>query len=102
MSPLRHFLSPLLLGLAAVAGAVTPEDAAAYKSEIRPLLSALCIECHKEGKQADFLAVKDLSQIHDERGNLRSAVAQRCRSPWRGRGSRAKASSIEYTSSSAT
>ncbi len=71
-----HALALLLLGLAAGAGAVSPEDAAAFKSEIRPILSTFCIECHKEGKQIDFLAVKDLSQIHSQRGNLRSTVTQ--------------------------
>lgn len=66
----------LLLGLAAGAGAVTPADEAYFKSEIRPILSTFCLECHKEGKQIDFLAVKELSQIHSQRGNLRSAIAQ--------------------------
>ena len=72
----RHFLSPLFLGVAAAAGAVTPEDAAFFKSEIRPILSLYCAECHKEGKESDFLAVKDLSQINSRRGHLRSAVEQ--------------------------
>jgi len=66
----------LLLGFTAAAGAVSPEDAAYFKSEIRPILSTFCIECHKEGKQIDFLAVKELSQIHSQRGNLRSAITQ--------------------------
>ena len=73
---LRPFPSCLLLGAFALAKAVSPEDAEAYRSEIRPILSSFCIECHKEGKQADFLAVKELSQLHSQRGNLRSAVAQ--------------------------
>ncbi len=68
--------SSLLLGLAAGAGAVSPEDAATFKSEIRPILSTFCIECHKEGKEADFLAVKELSQINTRRGHFRSAIEQ--------------------------
>jgi hypothetical protein len=66
----------LFLGLAVGADAVTPADEAYFKSEIRPILSTFCLECHKEGKQVDFLAVKELSQIHSQRGNLRSAIAQ--------------------------
>jgi len=65
-----------LLVLAAAAGAVSPEDAAFFKSDIRPLLSHYCVECHKEGKDADFMTVKDLSQLHTRRGNFRSAVEQ--------------------------
>lgn len=72
----RHLLTSLLLGAFAAAGAVTPEDAAYFKSEIRPILSLYCAECHKEGKESDFLAVKDLSQINTRRGHLRSAVEQ--------------------------
>lgn len=72
----RHFLTSLLLGAFAAAWAVTPEDAAYFKSEIRPILSLYCAECHKEGKESDFLAVKDLSQINSRRGHLRSAVEQ--------------------------
>ncbi|MEY4379376.1 MAG: hypothetical protein RLZ85_1257 [Verrucomicrobiota bacterium] len=71
-----HALTSLLLGLTAAAGAVTPADEAYFKSEIRPILSSYCLECHKEGKQIDFLAVKELSQIHSQRGNLRSAITQ--------------------------
>jgi hypothetical protein len=71
-----HALTSLLLGLAAGASAVTPADEAYFKSEIRPILSSYCLECHKEGKQIDFLAVKELNQIHSQRGNLRSAIAQ--------------------------
>ena len=71
-----HALTSLLLGVAAAAGAVTPADEAYFKSEIRPILSTYCLECHKEGKQIDFLAVKELSQIHSQRGNLRSAITQ--------------------------
>ncbi len=74
---MRALIFTLLLpGLTASAGAVTAEDAAYFKSEIRPILSTFCLECHKEGKQIDFLAVKELDQIHTQRGNLRSAVAQ--------------------------
>ncbi len=73
----RHSLTtPALLVLAAAAGAVSPEDAAFFRSDIRPLLSLYCVECHKEGKDADFMTVKDLSQLHTQRGNLRSAVEQ--------------------------
>ena len=72
----RSLTTSFLLGLAAGAGAVTPADEAYFKSEIRPILSTFCLECHKEGKQIDFLAVKELSQIHSQRGNLRSAVTQ--------------------------
>lgn len=72
----RNLLTSLLLGAFAAAGAVTPEDAAFFKSEIRPILSLYCAECHKEGKESDFLAVKDLSQINSRRGHLRSAVEQ--------------------------
>lgn len=75
--PLRRpVLTTLLLGLAAAAWAITPADEAYFKSEIRPILSTFCQECHKEGKQIDFLAVKELSQIHSQRGNLRSAIVQ--------------------------
>lgn len=72
----RHLLTSLLLGSFAAARGVTPEDAAFFKSEIRPILSLYCAECHKEGKESDFLAVKDLSQINSRRGHLRSAVEQ--------------------------
>lgn len=72
----RLLLTLLLFGFAAGAGAVTPEDAAYFKSEIRPLLSLYCSECHKAGKEADFLAVKELNQINTRRGHLRSAVEQ--------------------------
>ncbi len=72
----RSLTTSFLLGLAAGAGAVTPADEAYFKSEIRPILSTFCLECHKEGKQIDFLAVKELSQIHSQRGNLRSTVTQ--------------------------
>ena len=60
----RHSLTtPALLVLAAAAGSVSPEDAAFFRSDIRPLLSLYCVECHKEGKDADFMTVKDLSQL---------------------------------------
>jgi len=72
----RRLPTLLLLGLAALAGAVTPEDAAYFKSEIRPILSLYCAECHKAGKEADFLAVKDLSQLNSRRGHFRSAIEQ--------------------------
>jgi len=73
----RHSLTtPALLVLAAAAGAVSPEDATFFRSDIRPLLSLYCVECHKEGKDADFMTVKDLSQLHTQRGNFRSAVEQ--------------------------
>jgi hypothetical protein len=65
-----------VLVLATMAGAVSPQDAAFFKSDIRPLLSLYCVECHKEGKDADFMTVKDLSQLHTQRGNFRSAVEQ--------------------------
>ena len=56
--------------------AVSEQDAAYYKTEIRPILTSFCQECHKAGKEVDFLSVKELSQIHSQRGNLRSTVAQ--------------------------
>lgn len=66
----------LLLGLAAGVAAISPEDAAHFRSEIRPVLSTFCIECHKEGKETDFLAVKELGQLNTHRGDFRSAVEQ--------------------------
>lgn len=68
-------LALLLLGVATVR-AVDPKDDAYFKSEIRPLLINYCADCHNKGKQIGFLALKDLSQIHTQRGNLRSSVAQ--------------------------
>lgn len=56
--------------------AVSPEEAAYYKKEIRPVLTTFCIECHKEGKQVGFLAMRDLNQINAHRGALRSAISQ--------------------------
>ena len=76
MSVRLILLAALILGGAAQAEAVDPKDAAFFKSDIRPLLSLYCLECHKEGKEVDFLKLKDLSQLHTQRGNLRSAVDQ--------------------------
>jgi hypothetical protein len=74
--PRRLLLSALLLAGASDLSAVSEQDAAYYKSEIRPILTSFCQECHKAGKEIDFLSVKELSQIHSQRGNLRSTVAQ--------------------------
>ena len=76
MSARALLFAALLTGGAAQAGAVDPKDAAYFKSDIRPLLSLYCQECHKAGKEVDFLKIKDLSEIHSQRGNLRSAVDQ--------------------------
>lgn len=76
LAPSRIFSAALLLGAAASLTAISEQDAAYYKSEIRPILTSFCQECHKAGKEVDFLSVKELSQIHAQRGNLRSAVAQ--------------------------
>lgn len=76
LAPSRIFSAALLLGAAASLTAISEQDAAYYKSEIRPILTSFCQECHKAGKEVDFLSVKELSQIHAQRGNLRSTVAQ--------------------------
>jgi len=75
---MRARLTTLVWAMLAAARltAVGEKDAAEYRDEIRPLLAAYCQECHKAGKAIDFLAVKELSQVHDQRGNLRSTVAQ--------------------------
>ena len=44
-------LATLLLGAAARLTALGEQDAAAYKSDIRPLLVAYCQECHKAEKK---------------------------------------------------
>ena len=53
---------------------LTPFHAPA--ADFRAILSTYCLECHKEGKEADFLAVKELSQINTRRGHFRSAIEQ--------------------------
>ena len=66
-----------LIGLAAVpAGALEPKDALDFKDFIRPDLARYCSECHRKGKEIEFLAMTDLAQINAHRGVLRSAVVQ--------------------------
>jgi mono/diheme cytochrome c family protein len=71
-------LRPILALTLAVAplAATSPEDAATFKAEIRPLLLNYCGDCHGPSKQVALLGLKDLSQLQAHRGELRSAVVQ--------------------------
>ena len=74
MAGLRPILALTLAAAPLVA--TSPEDAATFKAEIRPLLLNYCGDCHGPSKQVALLGLKDLSQLQAHRGELRSAVVQ--------------------------